>query len=107
MNAFMQLADNLENDIRSFLKDYDEFIDCEFILPNCNERELVIPLMIVTFEREGWDVDYDEDEETKEEWLIFKKKIMGVLESVPLASQTTQRTESSTLSTSTLVTNIE
>lgn len=68
--AILTEADNIEKNIRHFLTKNDSG---KFIINVVNY--LIIPLMIATFEYEGWDVNYGYKDE--QEWLYFDKPLLG------------------------------
>lgn len=75
MSIVIEMADILERQIETFLKKHEN--GGRFILPGVEGSELAIPLMILTFEEQGWDVEYDFNEEA--EWLEFKKPTVQLL----------------------------
>lgn len=70
MSAFLDRADELQEDIRDYLATSPD--GGRFTLPDMTGFDLVIPLMVMEFNHEGWDVEYDYDENG--EWLQFERQ---------------------------------
>lgn len=70
-SLLLNKIDNLEADIRDFLRRYPN--GGRFILPDFDMyvTSLVIPLMIAIFNEDDWNCEYDNNEEC--EWLNFNK----------------------------------
>lgn len=75
MSVVNEFADVLESKIEDFLK--VNINGGKFILPCVDGLELAIPLMILTFELQGWEVIYDFHQET--DWLEFNKPKLCLL----------------------------
>lgn len=67
MNALLSYADAFESSIVQFLKSNKD--GGRFIFEENEKYELAIPLMILTFENRGWEVQYDCD--GNKSWLDF------------------------------------
>lgn len=67
MAEIINVADKLESQIRSFLETHPN--GGKFVISDLGAQHLVIPLMIATFNDEGWSGEYGFDENS--EWIHF------------------------------------
>lgn len=71
--VILGFCDSLEAKIREFLAANPD--GGKFVLPEVTRaNSLSIPVMVGVFEQENYDIEYDCDVDTDEEWLVFRKQ---------------------------------